>query len=310
MSYLSDFQDIIKILSNGKNICNTNMIIFKNNQPDTLKIFPEETSSSVIDHYLCYLSTVIKDNDFVDFIPNKKEPGTLQVISTKYLMRWNEILISWNNKSDVNVKEILVDDYTCDGNTTLFDVELVCGDHIYFVARYKKVSSWYSNNIRFTKRNGKFHEEKGEILALTPFVDAVIYKEFCYVINETNFSVIFNFDEVVRNQIKENENKIRTMNFINDPNSFMSFLYKSKRQRNAMAKVIMQDRLDKIKKYTPEYIRSQIEGQKELSFIKYTEDNKIIMDDKKSFETVVRILCGTINLDIITMELNGLDGYE
>ena len=72
-----------------------------------------------------------------------------------------------------------------------------------------------------------------------------------------------------------------------------------------MAKVIMQKRLEKIKKFTPKYIREQIESQPELSFISYTADDKIIIDDR-SFKTVVGILCGRINLDLITTESNGL----
>ena len=36
-----------------------------------------------------------------------------------------------------------------------------------------------------------------------------------------------------------------------------------------------------------------------------TEDDKIVIDEK-SFRTVVGILCGSINLDLITKELNGL----
>ena len=101
--------------------------------------------------------------------------------------------------------------------------------------------------------------------SLTPCVDAVIYDKKCYIINEDNFSIIFNFDEVIKNQIKENEQKIRDMSFIGNIDAFMEFLTKSKRQRNAMAKVVMQKRLDKIKKFAPQYIRKQIEAQAELS---------------------------------------------
>lgn len=142
-------------------------------------------------------------------------------------------------------------------------------------------------------------------MALTPWVDAVISGDNCYIINETNFNKIFKFDEVIRNQIAASEPEIRGMEFISDGDVFMSLLGKSARHKNAMAKVILQKRLEKVKKFSAKYIREQIESQPELSFISYTEDDKIIIDEK-SFKAVVGILCGSINLDLITKELNGL----
>lgn len=142
-------------------------------------------------------------------------------------------------------------------------------------------------------------------MALTPWVDAVISGDNCYIINETNFNKIFKFDEVIRNQIAASEPEIRGMEFISDGDVFMSLLDKSARHKNAMAKVILQKRLEKVKKFSAKYIREQIESQPELSFISYTEDDKIIIDEK-SFKAVVGILCGSINLDLITKELNGL----
>ena len=127
---------------------------------------------------------------------------------------------------------------------------------------YRNVAAWYSNNVRFTKNpTGKFHEEKGDILALTPWVDAVISGQRCYIINEQNFNKIFKFDEVIKNQVAASAPEIRGMEFIDDGDAFMEFLGKSTRQKNAMAKVIMQKRLEKIKKYPSKYIREQIESQ-------------------------------------------------
>lgn len=110
---------------------------------------------------------------------------------------------------------------------------------------------------------------------------------------------------MIKNQVAASEPKIRSMDFIGDSDAFMMLLGKSVRQKNAMAKVIMQRRIEKIKKFSPKYIREQIEHQPELSFISYTPDDKIIIDEK-SFKAVVGILCGRINLDLITKELNGL----
>lgn len=140
---------------------------------------------------------------------------------------------------------------------------------------------------------------------MTPWVDAVIFDKKCYIINEVNFNRIFKFDEVIKNQVAANEREIRSMGFIDDSDIFMDFLVKSKRHKNSMAKIIMQKRLEKIRTFSPQYIREQIEHQPRLSFISYTENDKIVID-KKSFEAVMGILCGRINLDLITKKLNGM----
>ncbi len=303
MSFTDDFKHI---LLKHNNVRNANMFVFKNSSPGTMKVFPETVSAVLLKKYFETLAQTLEENEFVPFIPTSVERGTLQVINRDLLTLWPAMVTARNEIQNVNIAEITVDDYDCTGNTILMDVEFDDGEHVYFLTTYRNVAAWYSNNVRFTKKpTGEFHEEKGRILALTPWVDAVISGERCYIINEQNFNKIFKFDEVIKNQVSASEPEIRGMKFIGDSDAFMALLNKSVRQKNAMAKVIMQKRLEKIKKFSPKYIREQIESQPELSYISYTTDDKIIIDEK-SFKTVVGILCGRINLDLITKELNGL----
>lgn len=302
MSYATDFQSI---LEKQDNVLNATLFVFKNSNPSAMKVFPKEVSSVLLKRYFNSLAVAVSENEFVAFIPDSVEKGTLQVIETSHLTLWPGMKQAVTEMGLVDRAEIIVDDYNCIGNTILMDIEFDDGEHIFFFTIYRNVAAWYSNNVRFTKRESKFHEEKGEILALTPWVDAVISGDCCYIINEMNFNKIFKFDQVIKNKVAASEPEIRGMDFIGDGNTFMELLGKSVRQRNAMAKVIMQKRLEKIKAFPPKYIREQIESQPELSFISYTSDDKIIIDEK-SFKTVVDILCGRINLDLITKELNGL----
>lgn len=303
MSFTEDFKGI---LARKKDVINANLFIFKNDNPTGIKVFPEEVSSVVLEKYFDTLAITIKEKEFVSFIPTEIEPGTLQVIDTEYLTLWPSMKKARQELQHIDTSEITIDDYRYDGNTILMDIEFNDGTHVFFLTTYRNVSTWYSNSIRFIKnQKGKFHEEKGDILALTLWVDVVIFGESCYILNEANFNKIFKFDGVINHQITSNEAKIRSMKFIDDKDSFMNSLQKSVRYKNAMAKVIMQKRLDKINKFSARYIREQIEKQPELSFISYTSDDKIIID-KKSFKAVIDILCGKINLDLITKELNGL----
>ncbi len=307
MSYTEAFQ---AILDKKDSILNTNLFILTNHKPANIKTFPTAIRAAVLPHYFDTLQDATQEKEFVSYIPDKTETGTLQVISTEPLALWHKMLEAREALSTVNMAEILVSDYTCSGNTILMDIEFRDNSHVYFLTLYRNVSAWYSNNLRFTKRpDGKFHEEKGKILALTPYVDAVISGDLCYIINEAHFNTIFKFDEVLKNQIREHEPEIRGMNFIGDTDEFMKLLNRSRRQKGAMAKVILQNRLKKIAVYSPSYIRQQIESQPDLSFIQYDADDRIRIEPK-SFNAVMGILCGNINLDLITKQLNGLEEYE
>lgn len=265
MSFTDDFKHI---LLKHNNVRNANMFVFKNSSPGTMKVFPETVSAVLLKKYFETLAQTLEENEFVPFIPTSVERGTLQVINRDLLTLWPAMVTARNEIQHVNIAEITVDDYDCTGNTILMDVEFDDGEHVYFLTTYRNVAAWYSNNVRFTKKpTGEFHEEKGRILALTPWVDAVISGERCYIINEQNFNKIFKFDEVIKNQVSASEPEIRGMKFIGDSDAFMALLNKSVRQKNAMAKVIMQKRLEKIKKFSPKYIREQIESQPELSYI-------------------------------------------
>ena len=303
MTYTEDFKCI---LAKQDNVVNANLFILRNSNPKKIKVFPEEVSSVLLEKYFETLSVTTDESEFVDFIPDTVEKNTLQVINTEVLDLWPAMVTAKDRLQNVNRAEITVEDYNCSGNTIMMDIEFDNGEHVYFLTVYRNVAAWYRNNICFTKKEtGKFHQQSGNVLALTPWVDAVIFDKKCYIINEVNFNRIFKFDEVIKNQVAANEREIRSMGCIDDSDIFMDFLVKSKRHKNSMAKIIMQKRLEKIRTFSPQYIREQIEHQPRLSFISYTENDKIVID-KKSFEAVMGILCGRINLDLITKELNGM----
>lgn len=222
MTYTEDFRHI---LEKRDEVINANLFVFKNSKPSSMKVFPEEISSVLLTKYFGTLSDIMEENEFVPYIPNSIERNTLQVIDTETLTLWPAMKSARNEIQNVDRAEITVDDYNCKGNTILMDIEFDNGEHVFFFTTYRNVAAWYSNNVRFTKRpTGRFHEEKGEILALTPWVDAVISGQRCYIINEKNFNKIFRFDEVVNNQVAASEPEIRELDFIGDGDAFMGFL--------------------------------------------------------------------------------------
>ena len=88
MSYAEDFQNIIK--KQGE-VINATMYVFKNTKPGAMKVFPEEVSSVLLQRYFDSLTSAIEENEFVAFIPDSVEKGTLQVIETSHLNLWPSI---------------------------------------------------------------------------------------------------------------------------------------------------------------------------------------------------------------------------
>lgn len=306
MNFTKEFE----LITNRKSdIKNAKIFILKNDKPKNMKIFPEEVGDILLNQYFEKLKDVTKDKEFVDYIPDTIEKSTLQVMPTDRIELWKNILCARNEFPLNNIKAITVNDYNVDGNTIFVDMDFQNNDKLYFLINYQRVAAWYRNSIHLKKQNGKFVQDKGEVLALTPYVDVVINNDICYIINEPNFNKIFKYDEVINNQVESHIDEIADLDFIGDTSSFISMLESSKRDKQAMAKILLQNRLDKIKKFEPNYIRKQIEEQSKLSFIQFNDDDTINVD-KRSFRAIMDILRGKINLDLITKELNGVEGNE
>ena len=205
MSYTEEFT---KLINAKRNIKSAKAYIFKNDRLQTLKVFPEEISSVLAREYLTNIQRQVAGKEFVPYIPNSIEKATLEGLSTSRIELWTEIINVMGKLSLINSKEIVVDDYNVDGNTILIELLFPNDPTLYFLSRYQKVSAWYRNRIRFTKKNGKFVQEEGDILALTSYVDVVISEDKCYILNEDNFNRIFKYDEVINNLVDSHKNAV------------------------------------------------------------------------------------------------------
>lgn len=302
-------EQFISLLNRESEIRTANIFILKNDKPKKIKIFPEEVNDILLKQYFEKLRISIKNKEFVGYLPDITNKGTLQVLPVTDIDLWTDILGARNNLRQINLKEITVKDYKCEGNTILVDIEFQDNDHAYLLTIYKNIAAWFRNSTWLKRDNGKFHRETSELLALTPYVDAVIYKNNCFIINENNFIRIFKFDEVIDKLVDDHKDEIASLNFISDIDEMMEILHKEKRYKKAMAKVIMQNRIDKIKKFSNSEIRRKIQAHPQLYFIDFDEYDKVIIN-KDSCKAIVDILRGVINLDLITGELNGVEENE
>ncbi len=306
MTHTEEFQDL---LNREKEINVANIFILKNDNLKKIKVFPNEVSDVLLGEYFNKLRFTTAKKEFVSYIPDIVDKGTLQVLPVNSIELWNEILKARDSLNVINADDIRVQDYKCEGNTILVDIVFNDNSHLYFLTVHKNVNTWFKNSIWFKRTEGKFKQQSSDILALTPYVDAVIYGDKCFIIQEQNFNRIFKYDEVLDNQVENSRDEIGSLNFIGDSEGFMNFLHNANRYKKAMAKVISQRRLEKIKKFSALEIRKKIENQPQLDFIQFNDDNQIIIDDKSN-KAIVDILRGAINIDLITGELNGLESDE
>ena len=184
MDLTNDFNSLLQCQNH---VVDGKIFILKNDKPKNIKVFPNSISDTLINLYFDKLKFTTDGKTFVSFIPDEIQKSTFQVLPTSSIGMWNPMLEARNAMDLINTQGIEVSDYNCDGNTILVDLQLDNNEHIYFLTIYKSVAAWFRNSVWYSKKeDGEFHQVRGNALMLTPYVDAVIYRDRCYIINELN----------------------------------------------------------------------------------------------------------------------------
>ena len=287
--------------------CTSNMFIMKNNKPGEVKVFPFGIRKIVVDSYRKNIDTYVSGKQFCNFKYEKGNYDSVQVIDADKIERWKAIVEAKSNLNLKNIKEIKEEDYSRSGNVILIEVTSPTKEKAYYLSFYQNVASWYRKALRIRRLGNEFAEEKGEILAITPYPDALIFRGRCFIINENNFLRIFKFEEIVKNIINKNKVEIEKLKFVCGYDKFFHFVDDSHRMKAGLARAIDKKRIEQFQSYTAEFIRSRLQGRAELiNKLTFNGENKII-PTKDSAKIIVGILSGSINLDLITDEINGLE---
>ena len=316
-------ESFAKLLDMQSNAINRAMYIFGNSIPSKMKIFPEGVTEVLYSEYFSSINKAVKDKRYADYVPETvADENVIRVIKTADLDIWQEIQNARNSIDVQNAKQITEADYRKAGNTILMEVNFELAEQeemtsVFFLSVYRNVPEWYTNSVRFfsyakvgakNKKAGQSEliRMESDILAIPPTVDAVIFGEHCYILDEANFRRIFKYDRVVARIVTRNSDDLKKLQFIENGKSFCDRVLASSRLVKEMAKALNSGRVKRIQSYTPQHICQQInkyDAVKEI--IRFTNDYKIIVDEQ-SCSTVVGILSGRINLDLITDEVNGL----
>lgn len=314
--FMNDNEIFQAIISHQDKVSTANLFILQNSEPYPIKIFPNEVGDVLLNAYFQSLENH-RDKEFVEFKPYGATSTQISVIPTKMLKLWPHFQKS-RNCINTSIEDIQECDYSDSGNILLMDVEFETDPtfsssnppHAFFFTRYRKVVSYFTNAIRpvyFIKINGKFHEDAGNILAINSTIDAVIFEDKCFVLNEGKFNQIFKFNDTLKNFVTDHKQEALTLPFINDGEAFFNHILDSIILQRSFAKAVLNKYFEKISKLSPSVVKAQLTKQKDLSHLKYTADDKLIID-KTSCKTLIKIFVGEIYIDVLTEELQDVSG--
>lgn len=325
MAYTDDF---MALLGKQADVKDVKVFMFQNKYSCDLKRMPNEVGIELVVAYFNYLKAVSKGKSVIEFVTNEIRDDVIQTIETKYLGVWEKVVKARRKCNVENTQLVLADRYKNLGNVVMMEVRFERDaegktETVYFLSVYRNVAEWYRNSIRFVDifdfsevtKNKKITEKgelvkiDGDILAFSPNVDAVIRGDRCYIIDETNFSRIFKFDQVATNIVQGNASQIKGLEFIYNHKDLLELILKSTRLKREIARAVLSGRIKSISDCDPVEVHKRIEAREELKEIVKFEGHKIIVNEKNC-RTVVGILSDRIHLDLLTNSVKGIEEYE
>lgn len=328
MYYKKILQEILKgmetAVSSG---VSCNHYIFRNTKPIDMKPFPTPVTDMILGKYTGYLKEFLEGNFSVgDFLLNPAADG-VKVLRAEKIPLWGKIRADLEALSVDGMNPIKIDAYNGSGNAIMMVIPVEQKEEkkeIHILSYHRNVASMLAGKIVFAKTQGFPFMRKimggfdfpditsitGDILVLSPQVDAIIYDGHCFVFNVGNFCRIFKYEDIVNQELTASEGTIKGLRFISDGEEFWKLIHGKISLKREMLKAVENGRLTRFKETAPSTILGKIKDYStQLPNIEFDENGNIKITDK-SCRDIVGIISDRIHIDLIFNELNGVEMDE
>lgn len=247
---------------------------------------PNGLDEDVKSKYTNNLSNFVAGKTVGDYDFVHKDKTRVPKIAIDSVEVWNHVLSSINH-SVANGVLLKRSNFSDDYKMIVIDCTYVEGEtitHFYLIAKYMKPDTWYKKGLKFGFTADTIVEKKSDIIVLNGCLDAVIFGDDLFVLQERNFEELFNYYEAAKTLVSSNKDSIESWPFMANADIFFTKATSGKTRMLKLANAFKNAKTDWTA-IQPQALKSQLQSDERFSAIEFSADDKII--------------CTTENIDLL-----------
>ena len=270
----------------------------KSKKLDKAVILPDEINKSILEDYERYLFG-FKDRNVSTYNPTGNKDNTLPVLSLSAVeKRLNFITESINNARSLNkgdTTELNKDSLSYgDEELNLIVVEIkgtIEGKYSYFITRYQSVQKILKFKKIFFEEQGKLKaKDLVKTFTLNWNIDVLITNDNLYVLSESKFNSIFDYDESLKEEtMKIIDSNIKKWKIFSNIDNFIERL-SYKYAYRGIAKICKDKAyLNAIEKFDTAELKDRILQKGSNLFTEEDFENGLLKVTKKNAKNIIKI---------------------
>ena len=279
----------------------------KSKKLDKAVILPDEINKSILEDYERYLFG-FKDRNVSTYNPTGNKDNTLPVLSLSAVeKRWNLITESINNARSLNKEdttELNKDSHSYgDEELNLIVVEIkdtIEGKYSYFITRYQSVQKILKFKKIFFEEQGKLKaKDLVKTFTLNWNIDVLITNDNLYVLSESKFNSIFDYDESLKEEtMKIIDSNIKKWKIFSNIDNFIERL-SYKYAYRGIAKICKDKAyLSAIEKFDTAKLKDRILQKGSNLFTEEDFENGLLKVTKKNAKNIINLISKELKYNI------------
>lgn len=279
----------------------------KSKKLDKAVVLPDEINKSILEDYERYLFG-FKDRNVSTYNPTGNKDNTLPVLNLSAVeKRWNLITESINNARSLNKEdttELNKDSLSYgDEELNLIVVEIkdtIEGKYSYFITRYQSVQKILKFKKIFFEEQGKLKpKDLVKTFTLNWNIDVLITNDNLYVLSESKFNSIFDYDESLKEEtMKIIDSNIKKWKIFSNIDNFIERL-SYKYAYRGIAKICKDKAyLNAIEKFDTAELKDRILQKGSNLFTEEDFENGLLKVTKKNAKNIINLISKELKYNI------------
>ena len=279
----------------------------KSKKLENAVILPDDINKSILEDYAKYLYG-FKDRVVTKYNPTGNKEDTLPVLGLSAVeKRWNLITESINNARSLcknDTAELNKDSLSYgDEELNLIVVEIkdtTEEKYSYFISRYQSVQKILKFKKIFFEEHGKLEEkELVKTFTLNWNIDVLITNDNLYVLSETRFNLIFDYDESLKEEtMKIIDSNIKKWKIFSNIDNFIERL-SYKYAYRGIAKICKDTAyLNAIEKFDTAELKDRILQKGSNLFTEEDFENGLLKVTKKNAKNIINLISKELKYNI------------